>query len=711
MPGTSLSPQAKVATLTLPTKDTRVAASVWPAAYGTILFLAEINLPAPTTQELLGKLTDKLETTWHSDRFFTMDNDQALETIISELNPILSERSRLMGNPLAPRYQFILALYQAGNLSLASIGRLNTLLVSDEHVTNVLGLAPSKMRSVAKPTFEFITTGNLKPGETLLLSSSCLLDYFSTDKIRSLFNDNAPGAALRNIEQYVSSLPTHSPMGLLALKLTASDQITGTEPSLAKLIHTKDQTKNLLKPSMWNYLKEKTQGLSMPRLPKFDKQPKTPSFNKVETQPEPEPIKQIDVAKISWHTKFKTLLSKLATKVNKLVEKLAWLKSRNSIKEKIEITISIYIIRWQQFNLTKKIVAIIGMFALLVFAGSIVRLGKNSLAEQDHYNYTRLLAKITQEQSNIEAALIYRDDNKAKLGLKNLQEMIATLPQDSKNQKEQAAALAKSLAWLENRVARKTEITTLKAWGSLLDKPNQWFGLQKISNLILTFTKDGQVAYLNQDGKVVELPSLGPKTSSLVKAIGLGKFIWLLNSAGDQFWFDPVSKTTSQITDKLNVKDAVFYENNIYYISSENPGIWRTSKTANGFAKPVRWLKGAEALPVNDQAIGIDGNVYVAGQDLNKYIKGIKQDFSITTLEPPLKSVNKIYTSATVDYIYLVDNSDKRLVIFDKKARLVAQLSFANLNVSDMLVDITNRDLYVLIDSTVFKLNLVEYGS
>ncbi len=709
MPGTSLSPQAKVATLTLPTKDTRVAASVWPAAYGTILFLAEINLPAATTQEILGKLTDKLETTWHSDRFYAMDNDQALEILIAELNPILNERARLMGNPLAPRYQFILALYQAGNLSLASIGRLNTLLVSDDHVTNVLGLAPSKIRSITKPTFEFITTGQLKPGETLLLTSSCLLDYFSTDKIRSLFNDNAPGAALRNIEQYVSSLPTHSPIGLLALKLTASDQITGTEPSLAKLIHTKDQTKHLLKPSMWNYLKEKTQGLAMPSLPKINFKSKKTDTPTASVQAKP--IKQIDVATISWHVKFRARLNKISTSANKFIDKMAWLRSRETIKQKIVEIISDYLKSWQLFSTLKKTIAIIGFLALLIFAGSIVRLGRSALAEQDHYNYTRLLAKITQEQSNIEAALIYRDDIKAKLGLTDLRRMINELPKNSKSQKEQAEALLKSLSWLENRVARKTEITTLKIWANLPDKPNQWFDLQKFGNNILSLTKNGQVAYLNQDGKVIQLPSLNPKINSLTKSITLGKFILLFDNSRNQFWYEPNSKTASAITDKLNIKDAVFYENNIYYLSSENPSIWRTSKTNTGFAKPNRWLKTTESLPTNDQAIGIDGAIYVAGQDLFKYVKGQRQDFITSELEPALNSVDRIFATANTDYLYLVDKSQKRLIIYDKKGRLVAQLSFTNLAVSDMLVDPISRDLYLLNNSTIYKLNLVEYGS
>lgn len=708
MPGTSLSPQAKVATLTLPTKDTRVAASVWPTAYGTILFLAEINLPATTSQEIIGKLTDKLESTWHSDKFYNLNSEQALEVIIAELNPILNERARLMGNPLAPRYQFIIALYQGGELSLSSIGRLNTLLVSNEHVTNILGMAPSKIRGNAKPTFDFITTGQLKAGEALLLSSSCLLDYFSTDKIRSLFNNNAPGAALRNIEQYVASLPTHSPIGLLALKLTAANQIAGTEPSLTKLIQTKDQTRNLLKPSMWNFVKDRISHVNLSKPSKIISSNQALEVD--ESKPikaEPEPIQIVKKEKISWRRKISSSLTRASNVSQKTVNNLTWLSSRESIKIKITEQLEHYILTWRTYTAFKKVVAVIGLVALLVFSGSIVRLGRNSLAEQDHYNYTKLLSKITQEQSNVEAALIYRDSKKAQTALEEVNRLILSLPHNTKSQQDQYDALLKNLAWLENRVAHKTDITTLTTWVTLPDQSN-WFSINQLNSNFLIFNKLGQIVYINKEGKITQTTDIKPTINSPEKTIALDKYILITDPNNNQYWFEPNSKTSAPISNKIKMNDAAFYDGRIYYIS-DDASIWRTTKTGNDLARPTRWLKVGEQLPNNSQALAIDGYVYVAGNNLFKYSRGQKQEFSTDQVEPSLTSASKLITQSDVDYIYLIDKAEKRLVIYDKKGHLMAQLSFSSLNVNDMTVDAANKTLYILSDSTVSKLNLNEY--
>ena len=67
-----------------------------------------------------------------------------------------------------------------------------------------------------------------------------------------------------------------------------------------------------------------------------------------------------------------------------------------------------------------------------------------------------------------------------------------------------------------------------------------------------------------------------------------------------------------------------------------------------------------------------------------------------------------IKTFSETDYLYLIDQTNKRLIILDKNAKLIAQISFPTLpKIYDINVD-ENKNLYLLDGQYIYQLYLPE---
>jgi hypothetical protein len=93
--------------------------------------------------------------------------------------------------------------------------------------------------------------------------------------------------------------------------------------------------------------------------------------------------------------------------------------------------------------------------------------------------------------------------------------------------------------------------------------------------------------------------------------------------------------------------------------------------------------------------------------EIIKLSKGIKQNFSIQGLEPALKNGGKIWTYTDLNYIYILDSLEKRIIIIDKNGNLKSQIKAGEFEKpSDMVIDEENKVGFVVDTSTIFKITL-----
>ena len=129
------------------------------------------------------------------------------------------------------------------------------------------------------------------------------------------------------------------------------------------------------------------------------------------------------------------------------------------------------------------------------------------------------------------------------------------------------------------------------------------------------------------------------------------------------------------------------------------------SKTDNGYSTPTNWLEENVDLSGSVDMV-IDGNIYALRADGNiiKMLKGKTENFSIETPNPPIAKASKLILAPELNFIYIFEAEQSRLVVYNKDNKFVLQYKIDNLtNIKDLIVDEKNRAIYVLTGTAIYK--------
>lgn len=105
----------------------------------------------------------------------------------------------------------------------------------------------------------------------------------------------------------------------------------------------------------------------------------------------------------------------------------------------------------------------------------------------------------------------------------------------------------------------------------------------------------------------------------------------------------------------------------------------------------------------------IDGDVFVLNNNgsVVKFTKGQVQNFSLSTIDPPLAAADKIWTYNDIKYAYVLDSAEKRIVIFDKLGQMKNQITANEFsNPTGMIVDEEKNTAYILDENTLYQISL-----
>ena len=147
-----------------------------------------------------------------------------------------------------------------------------------------------------------------------------------------------------------------------------------------------------------------------------------------------------------------------------------------------------------------------------------------------------------------------------------------------------------------------------------------------------------------------------------------------------------------------NIKAAGTYNNRLYLLDAENNKILRYNRNGNSFSPAYSWI-GESAILKNAVDMSIDGHVYILNSDgeIFKFLRGIKQDFNLESVDPKLENPTRLFVSFEKKYIYILEPSKQRLLIFDKTGQFILQYkSDTFTNLKDFAVDENNKIILCL---------------
>ena len=120
------------------------------------------------------------------------------------------------------------------------------------------------------------------------------------------------------------------------------------------------------------------------------------------------------------------------------------------------------------------------------------------------------------------------------------------------------------------------------------------------------------------------------------------------------------------------------YAGNIYILEKGSGTIWRYTAGESGFSTGANWISsGVEPDLSNTISWAIDGSIWLleSSGKVSRYTLGNPQAFNITGISPPFFNPKSIYTSEDLEFVYILDPQNSRVVVIDKEANFKAQYS------------------------------------
>ena len=159
-------------------------------------------------------------------------------------------------------------------------------------------------------------------------------------------------------------------------------------------------------------------------------------------------------------------------------------------------------------------------------------------------------------------------------------------------------------------------------------------------------------------------------------------------------------------SDSAGYAAADTYNSRLYLLDAKNSNIYRYNRSGDSFSSAYGWLAAGINIK-NAVDMSIDGNIYVLKNngEVLKLLRGEQEEFNLEKIDPELKSPTKIYASPELDYIYILEPKNKRLVIFDKDGQFLMQYTSDKFtNLIDFAVDEDSKLIYLLNDASIYKI-------
>lgn len=217
---------------------------------------------------------------------------------------------------------------------------------------------------------------------------------------------------------------------------------------------------------------------------------------------------------------------------------------------------------------------------------------------------------------------------------------------------------AKSLADKITQKLKDTENVSAVDFQTFADIGEPLVGISNTTKGLVVFSA-GKMFQLDGNGKVGDKADTGNDVTA--GAFSNDGFVL---DGGKVYMQSFGLENPKDIADGGSAFDISVFLGNVYLLGPEQ--IAKYVPIEGGYAKSVDYLNNPEQFSQNSHLV-IDGSVWVTnGKSINKYMRGAKEDFSISGLLDPNGEFGEIYTTADSDNLYIVDVSNSALLVIKK---------------------------------------------
>lgn len=604
--------------------------------------------------------------------------------------------------------------------------------------------------------FSQIVQGKLSSNDYLFVGTPHITDFFSHDRLEKIITTRSAQQSAQHIEKVLSELKNGFSFGGLIINLFQSEVIETVVAKKSPVVSQGSSTKSLN--NLFSKEQATAETLSPSILPKLDK-----IKNILRKDPENTPMKiipteenvpaeinsshvshrlgKIEGNKIDW-SRYLKIVGRGAWSVliflghwlfnfflliytiihsvigNFFLLLIAIVNYQNRRSNIIEG----WRLGWRGFRnniihlpLATKLLLIGSILLAAGFGSSLLFIQyRQTIAEK-----AATLAKIDRQLEtkfvSIESSIIYKDDNLAFAEYKSAGEILSQLNCESKEEKTLCAKWQKQFAEFESKLRKVSIVTStmLADWSEYGNSaPNQ---IVRLKNKLIGYSNSTSSLFAyDTSSSGTDLLLTYPAISGFTEA-GVPKendyALFLYNK--NQFMELNAEDMTTKLVDisfenKAEVSSFVIYNRRLYNLDTLNNSIFRHDTIKTGFGQGKNWLKTQPDLK-DGFDMAVDGDLYVTKNDgeIQKYSSGNPQPFAITGLDPTLSSKSVIWTYTDIPYIYILESSQKRLLIVEKNGHLLSQITSPQfVNPTGLSIDTISKTAYIIDSGKLFKLQL-----
>ncbi len=555
--------------------------------------------------------------------------------------------------------------------------------------------------------FSNVLSGKMPKKGAFLITNETLPEYVSNKQLTEILSTLPPLSAVEQIKNKLPDVSSYISFLCIVIKEAGVDfqvakdsQTSKQKDSIVGLATTENETENLLSPNkipsvkiipdiVKNIFKRNT-------APQRNIAIKDSIFVKKKTFP----------AFFNFFTKIKNGIIYLFDVIYYLVKLLSQKFNKKNTEDKIG---SSSLLDKIKFN--KKILLYISLVFLVLFVANSFFIKIKNKNQETKEEYSNLTKMIEQKQNQIDAKLLYSNDEGAKKLFDEIEDLISQLPKDSEEQRDQYSKFEEKVNKQLEKIRRVTNVNNLtelanfsnindsadpqdiifyngKAYSSDSSEKNI-YTLETENNLVTTIpTGESQIENL-QNPIISNTNSIYYRDNDKIFELNLET--------------EKLRNIKIQLPD--NTPGIASYGNRIYALDTANNQINRYRRSgAAFFSSPYAWVSDTVDELSEATDLSIDGNIYVLLQNGTsiKLTKGAKTDFELEKIDPSLENPTKITASEDLDFLYVLEPSQKRIVLFDKNGQFILQYKLGDLEIKDFSIDEENKIMYILSGSSVY---------
>jgi len=734
---------------------------------GRLFMIAEIDSNKAIALKIINFLIDTLNHNYYQnekiilrERLSTLKIEHIFETALAKINKDLIEFLKNEKIKITPNVLNItVGVIYENNLHFSVIGKNKALLIyrekenektSPKKKNELESTGPKyKVADVGKSEYEEkkpkeltkifsdVISGHIPQKGYFLFTNEALPEYLTNKQLIEIVTKLPPVSAAEQIKKTLEKVNAYISFAGVIIKNTTGLPQTQTrkedvireekenEDSLESLNVTEQTTEKLLSPSgsidfkkitqitttFFSKIKSGSQKVNRKAFTLKDKIFVKKQKNRIGIQKILDPIKNFFIHIVNifvWL--YKTLTNKDKLQATSQRIKATPMRAREKSQKGLN---------WfKALNKRNKILFGLACGFIILFIVSLSVTSYLNHREVKQELFDTLISKIEQKQNQVEANLLYSNKEGAKKLLDENSDLLYQLSQKVKENDENLIKFSqKHEEQLEKIrhfviIENPKEIANFTNLNSQANALNITFGENKIYSgdlsqktiysIDLADNLVTAIADLNINFEELAYPVVNKDKNAYFMN---NNSIIELNTENNEIKKIGLTLPGS----RQDIISATGYNNRLYLLDNKNNQIYRMIKDdETGFTKRDPWLQTDADLSQSTD-LAIDGNIYVLNKNgtISKFLSGQTEDLIIDQVEPVLTDANRILVTDDEDgYIYVLESSTNRLVVFDKDGDFILQYRSDKLqNIKDFAVNKEAKKVYFLNNNSVYEID------